>query len=184
MTAVGTQPGGFVQCAVLRVAVFAAAVVSVVSRYGGTHGTGVADVSDRTSGPLVRLNFDHRTRRRISAHARGVATSERIGRKPARTDRRQPECRILHDIPLGEQQMLVFARVLLAQPAFALLDRPATAPGSDPLDRLLTQLTRHVLGYLVFAERDDRLDRYDAGLERMAEGKWRRQPVPGDAQGA
>lgn len=84
-------------------------------------------------------------------------------------------------LPLAEQQMLVFARVLLAQPAFVLLDRPATALGPDQLDRALAQLTRHAIGYLVFAERADRPDRYDARLELMTDGKWRWQRAAGNA---
>lgn len=80
-------------------------------------------------------------------------------------------------LPLGEQQLLVFARVLISRPAFALLDRPATALGSDHLDRALAQLSRHAIGYLLFAEQDDRPDRYDAHLDLMSDGRWRWMPL-------
>ncbi len=75
-------------------------------------------------------------------------------------------------LPLGEQQLLIFARVLLAQPAFVLLDRPATALGTEALDRVLTHLTRHAIGYLLFAEQDERADRYDARLLLLPDGRW------------
>lgn len=79
-------------------------------------------------------------------------------------------------LPLGEQQLLVFARLLIAQPRFAFLDRPATALGNGQLDPVLKILTDHAISYVVFAEAESQLDRYDARLELEGEGKWNWQP--------
>lgn len=75
-------------------------------------------------------------------------------------------------LPLAEQQLLVFARVLAGRPGFALLDRPATALGDDQLDLVLNQLSRNSIGYVVFAESEDRMDRYDGILELKEGGAW------------
>jgi ABC-type uncharacterized transport system fused permease/ATPase subunit len=75
-------------------------------------------------------------------------------------------------LPLADQQLLVFARVLASRPGFAFLDRPATALGEAQLDRVLSQLTSHSIGYVVFAETEDRPDRYDGMLELKEGGAW------------
>ncbi|MEW6037615.1 MAG: SbmA/BacA-like family transporter [Pseudomonadota bacterium] len=75
-------------------------------------------------------------------------------------------------LPLAEQQLLVFARVLASRPGFVFLDRPATALGEAQLDLVLSQLARHSIGYVVFAETGDRLDRYDGVLELKSGGAW------------
>ncbi len=82
-----------------------------------------------------------------------------------------------HILPLGEQQLLVFARLLVTAPRFAFLDRPATALGVDEVDEVLKQLTQHSISYVVFAEDDDRRNRYDAVLEFESDGTWRWNPL-------
>jgi len=84
-------------------------------------------------------------------------------------------------LPLGEQQLLVFARLLLVRPRFAFLDRPATALGDEQLDPILRRLTEQSISYVVFAEEETRLDRYDARLELESDGKWRWQPLGASA---
>ncbi|QSA97829.1 ABC transporter ATP-binding protein/permease [Methylococcus sp. EFPC2] len=78
-------------------------------------------------------------------------------------------------LPLGEQQLLVFARLLFVQPRFAFLDRPATALEDDQLDPVLRRLTESSISYVVFAEAESRSDRYDAKLELGCDGQWRWQ---------
>ncbi|WP_367026840.1 hypothetical protein ABZN20_04130 [Methylococcus sp. ANG] len=64
-----------------------------------------------------------------------------------------------------------------AVPGFAFLDRPATALGDDQLDLVLNQLSRNSIGYVVFAETEDRMDRYDGMLELKRDGAWEWKPL-------
>ncbi|UZR29646.1 ABC transporter ATP-binding protein/permease [Methylococcus mesophilus] len=75
-------------------------------------------------------------------------------------------------LPLAEQQLLVIARLLISRPRFALLDRPAATLSADQLDMVLNQLSRHAIAYVVFAEDEDRPERYDAVLELKGGGTW------------
>lgn len=75
-------------------------------------------------------------------------------------------------LPLGEQQLLVVARVLASAPRFVFLDRPGTALVPEQLDRVLKLLAEHGIGYVVFAESGGDSGRYDAALELKENGGW------------
>ena len=80
-------------------------------------------------------------------------------------------------LSLDEQQFLSFARLLLAGPRFALLDRIGTALTPDQVDQLLHLLTERSITYVTVSNGDFRLDCYDAVLELAADGSWSLKPV-------
>lgn len=75
-------------------------------------------------------------------------------------------------LSLGEQQLIAFARLLIASPQFALLDRVGSALDSEQVDRLLELLSERSIAYLNFGEPDEPLHLYDAILELSGEGRW------------
>ena len=76
-------------------------------------------------------------------------------------------------LSLNEQQLLACARLLLAVPQFAFLDRPGTALSPGQVDQILKMLTENAITYLTLGNADDRLDNYDALLELPGDGQWR-----------
>jgi putative ATP-binding cassette transporter len=76
-------------------------------------------------------------------------------------------------LPLGEQQLLAAARLILAAPRFAFLYRPESALDLGDVERLLDLFVRHSISYVVFDETVGSLGRYDAVLELLADGRWR-----------
>jgi putative ATP-binding cassette transporter len=86
-----------------------------------------------------------------------------------------------HDWPailsLGEQQQLEVARLLLARPAFALLDRVGDALKAAPYRRALQQLGENSVTYIALADGADSDEPYDAVLEIDADGAWRWTPT-------
>jgi putative ATP-binding cassette transporter len=76
-------------------------------------------------------------------------------------------------LPLGEQQRLAAARLLLAAPRFALLDRPESALDPADVERLLDLFARYSISYVIFEETVGSLGRYDVVLELLADGRWR-----------
>ncbi len=84
-------------------------------------------------------------------------------------------------LPLDDQQLLVIARLFLAAPRFAFLDRPGTTLQPEKLDWILGLLKDRLITYVTF-EPEDRivnLDRYDMVLDLAREGAWAWKPVPG-----
>jgi vitamin B12/bleomycin/antimicrobial peptide transport system ATP-binding/permease protein len=83
-----------------------------------------------------------------------------------------------HDWPtilsLGEQQQLLFIRLILARPSFALLDRVGTALGPALLQRSLRRLTASSITYINFdqAAESEPAELYDAVLQINANGAW------------
>src|SRR5256886_1344529 len=75
-------------------------------------------------------------------------------------------------LSLGEQQLLSVARVVLATPRFAFLERPRTALGSEQVDRILSLLSERSITYLTVGDGGDGLDGYDAVLELAGDGGW------------
>ena len=75
-------------------------------------------------------------------------------------------------LSLGEQQILAFARLLLAAPQFAFLDRPGTALNHGQVDSILKMLSEHAITYLTLGNGDERLEHYDAVLELADDGGW------------
>jgi putative ATP-binding cassette transporter len=75
----------------------------------------------------------------------------------------------------GEQQQLVLARLLLAQPAFAVLDRVGSNLGAAQLEQWLHRLTASRITYITYLslnEAPPSAELYDAVLEIDADGSW------------
>ncbi len=86
-------------------------------------------------------------------------------------------------LSLGEQQLLSVARVLLATPRFAFLERPRTALGSEQVDRILSLLSERSITYLTLGDGGDGLDDYDAVLELAGDGGWTWKAVEAGREG-
>lgn len=80
-------------------------------------------------------------------------------------------------LSLDEQQFLVFARLLLAAPRFALLDRIGTALNPPQVDRVLDILGQRSITYLLVDHGESRLDRYNALLDLHEGGSWKWIPL-------
>lgn len=75
-------------------------------------------------------------------------------------------------LSLTEQQLLVFARVLLVAPRFAFLERIETALDSDQLDRILRLLSERSITSISSGKADRVGDRYQFLLEFRNDGQW------------
>lgn len=75
-------------------------------------------------------------------------------------------------LSLGEQQLLSFARLALAAPRYALLDRPGTVLHADAVGRALDVLGARSVGVVTFAVDDSLADRHDGRVELASGGKW------------
>jgi putative ATP-binding cassette transporter len=117
---------------------------------------------------LVRSGHEHL----ISDEAIHAVLDE-LGLEPAlrRVGGLQVEGDWGHSLSLGEQQLLAFARVLLAAPAFAVIQSPGTTLAPEQLSRALRLLTEANITYLVFGGIDVPAA-YDAVLELHAGGTW------------
>ncbi|SMF96546.1 putative ATP-binding cassette transporter [Methylomagnum ishizawai] len=94
-------------------------------------------------------------------------------------------------LSVDEQQLMSFARVLLAQPRFVLIENPGNDLDPDKAGELLRMLTGRGTTYLTFGRHgqrdgDEPIERYDAVLELKPQGRWswkdngRRLLGPGD----
>jgi vitamin B12/bleomycin/antimicrobial peptide transport system ATP-binding/permease protein len=88
-----------------------------------------------------------------------------------------------HSLSLGEQQLLAFGRVLLAAPAFVVIQSPGTTLAPEQLARALHLLSEAHITYLVFGAVAGYTGDYDAVLELHAGGTWdlRRPPRVSDS---
>ena len=86
-------------------------------------------------------------------------------------------------LSLGEQQLLSVARVILAAPRFAFLERPRRALGSEEGDRILSLLWERSITYLTLGDGSDGLDDYDAVLELAGDGGWTWKSVEAGREG-
>ncbi|CAL1239666.1 ABC transporter ATP-binding protein/permease [Candidatus Methylocalor cossyra] len=75
-------------------------------------------------------------------------------------------------LSLAEQQSLAVARVLLAAPSFAFLDRPATALEPPQVERVLALLDAASITSVVFEPAAVHPERFDAVLELLGDGTW------------
>jgi putative ATP-binding cassette transporter len=75
-------------------------------------------------------------------------------------------------VSLGEQQLLSFARVILAAPRFVFLERPRATLGATQADRVMSLLRERSITCLTLSDGDDRLEDYDAVLELADDGAW------------
>lgn len=83
-------------------------------------------------------------------------------------------------LSLGEQQMVAFARLLIAAPRFACLDRLSSTLDPERVVRLLGILTAHSISYVNFGEAGESHRLYDAVLDIGADGHWTYVPVERD----
>jgi putative ATP-binding cassette transporter len=89
-------------------------------------------------------------------------------------------------LSLGEQQEIVVARVLIAEPRFVVLHRIDTALGPDAVARVRACLTRAGIALIDLDTGGAPHAAYDAVLEIRADGSWsfapqRRERVRADA---
>lgn len=80
-------------------------------------------------------------------------------------------------LTLSEQQLLVVARVLLAGPRFAFLEKPSTTLSPAQVEWILGLLNRHGISCVTFEESSENLDPYDMVLELEKGGFWTCSPV-------
>jgi putative ATP-binding cassette transporter len=82
-------------------------------------------------------------------------------------------------LSLSEQQLIAFARLLIAAPRLAVLDRLSSALDPEQVAQLLNLLTEHAIGYVNFGEPDEPLGAYDALLELAGDGRWALRELSG-----
>ena len=75
-------------------------------------------------------------------------------------------------LSLGEQQLLAFTRLILARPAFAMLDQVNAALKPAQVRQVLRRLDENSITYITLAEDAESVELYDAVLEIDAEGGW------------
>jgi putative ATP-binding cassette transporter len=75
-------------------------------------------------------------------------------------------------LSLGEQQLLSLARLALAAPRYALLDRPETVLHADAVGRALDILGEQSISVVTFAVGESLATRHDARLQLASDGKW------------
>ena len=92
-----------------------------------------------------------------------------------------------HDWPailsLGEQQLLALTRLILARPAFAVLDRVNAALKPAQVRQALERLDENSITYITLAEDADSVAMYDAVLEIDAEGAWSWRRIDSEQRG-
>jgi len=79
-------------------------------------------------------------------------------------------------LSLSEQQLIAFARVLLAAPSFAFLDQPSRALSETQVNMLLQRLRERGITYLTLGDDDDTAY-YDQLLEIAEDGSWKLSPL-------
>jgi len=76
------------------------------------------------------------------------------------------------NLTLSEQQLLVVARLLVAHPRFALLDKPSTALSPEQISWVLALLKERSISYVTFEDSDGHPECYDTVLELEGNGLW------------
>ena len=80
-------------------------------------------------------------------------------------------------LSLREQQLLALTRLILARPAFAMLDRVDAVLEPAQLRQALRRLDENSITYVVLAENAELVEQYDAVLEIKADGTWSWTPT-------
>jgi len=82
-------------------------------------------------------------------------------------------------LAIGEQHLFSVGRILLARPAFVVLDRPGSALPKEQIRLILELLLEQGMGVVVLAKNGESGLRFDAGLEIACDGSWSitRHPV-------
>lgn len=114
-----------------------------------------------------------------------IAALEAVGLGPAleRLGGLESEHDWPHALSPGEQQQLSFARLLLAKPAYAILDHVTDALPADKVGPLLEKLSEASIAYVSFAEDHDLINLHDSSLE-LAEDDGHRVVSARDATAA
>jgi putative ATP-binding cassette transporter len=86
-------------------------------------------------------------------------------------------------LSLAEQQLLAFARVLIAAPSFVFLDQPSRALSELQVNELLKRLSERGITYLTLGDDEDTA-LYDQLLEIAEDGSWTLSPLPVTAKNA
>jgi vitamin B12/bleomycin/antimicrobial peptide transport system ATP-binding/permease protein len=85
-----------------------------------------------------------------------------------------------HDWPatlsLREQQLFALAHVMLARPAFVMLDGVDVVLEAVQFRHALARLAESSVTYVVLSERAEFTEEYDAVLELSADGTWSWRP--------
>jgi putative ATP-binding cassette transporter len=86
-------------------------------------------------------------------------------------------------VSLGDQQLLVLTRIVLARPRFAFLDRIDTTLGPGQARQALQRLAQKSITPIHLAAAAESVEQYDAVLEIDADGAWawrwtEAEPVP------
>jgi putative ATP-binding cassette transporter len=87
-------------------------------------------------------------------------------------------------LSLGEQQLLAISRLILASPAFCLLDRVNTALKSAQIRQVLRRLDENSITYITLAEDAELVELYDAVLTIEPDGAWSWRRTGGSASAA
>jgi putative ATP-binding cassette transporter len=82
------------------------------------------------------------------------------------------------DLSLEEQQLVSLARLTLAGPCFAFLDRPGSTLGPDQLQRALQRLNADSIGLITLGEAAHAVGEYNSVLELEADGGWSWKQLP------
>ena len=80
-------------------------------------------------------------------------------------------------LSLSEQQLLAFARVLIAAPSFVFLDQPTRALSDSQVNGLLNRLRERGITYLTLGDDDDPAG-YNQLLEIAEDGSWKLSALP------
>jgi putative ATP-binding cassette transporter len=80
-------------------------------------------------------------------------------------------------LSLGEQQLLAFARVVLAAPRFAVLDRPGTLVPRELVDRTCRAFSEASITVVTFARDAELVMHHDVQLEIGEGGRWAWRPL-------
>ena len=83
-------------------------------------------------------------------------------------------------LSLREQQLLALTGLILARPAFAMLDRLDAVLEPAQLGQALRRLDENSITYVVLAENAELVEQYDAVLEVSADGTWSWTPTSRD----
>jgi putative ATP-binding cassette transporter len=87
-------------------------------------------------------------------------------------------------LSIDEQQLLSLARVLLAAPRFAVLDRPALVLGPERAAHALALLASASITTVTFASDPALADQQDARLELFDDGRWTWTPLRAESRSA
>jgi putative ATP-binding cassette transporter len=86
------------------------------------------------------------------------------------------------ELSLEEQQLVTLARLTLAGPCFAFLDRPGSTLGPVQRQRALQRLAADSISFIIFEEAAETVGEYDTVLELGAGGAWSSKPVGPELQ--